>query len=191
MAHLSPQTQQRFLGRAMDPQEVLTVTLHLREYASCRERLTVLRSGVTGSLVEQILAEAPIEDHPSQDLLAAFVDNDLAQADRTVVENHLATCEICPGIVTDLQSFREELRELTTKEYTPFRENRTWPSQKAPGWTNWNFTQLMAFGATVATAALLILLVFVPIKFSSLPTIRLTNAWQRVSRPIHGGGSRS
>jgi hypothetical protein len=87
MAHLSPQTQQRSLARALDRREIVAATEHLRECESCRENATVLRRSRPGSLLEQVLPGTSIEDHPQEDLLVAFVDSDVTPADRLFGES--------------------------------------------------------------------------------------------------------
>jgi hypothetical protein len=128
MAHLSPQLQHRFLARLLTPEETLAVIQHLRECDACRESLSVLRSNKPGSLLDTILPEIPAEEHPSADALAAYLDDDQHRLDKTDVEEHLRTCELCQGALADLRSFREELLQAPRREYTIGISSRSSPS---------------------------------------------------------------
>jgi len=185
MAHLSPQTQQRFLARALDRREIVAATEHLRECESCRESATVLRRSRPGSLLEQVLPGTSIEDHPQEDLLVAFVDSDVTPADRSFLESHFAECDVCREILTDLLSFRSELQQMPGRRYGPPRENMTRPFGNATAdplqpdltaprpkdpvrtsWLHW-FTQPFAIGVAVTATALLILAALVGLRVSS------------------------
>jgi hypothetical protein len=63
--------------------------------------------------------KAPMEDHPSAELLLAFVDGDLVPADQPVLKSHLKECSLCHEIVTDLRSFRMELIRMPERRYAP------------------------------------------------------------------------
>ena len=116
MAHLSPVLRQRFLARALSHEEALAVVEHFRVCPSCRENLIILREKKPGSLVEQIL---PLDEHPPDDFLAAYVDDDLNVTDRRSVEKHLSGCELCRQNLDDLRQFRTELLELPSRQHRP------------------------------------------------------------------------
>ena len=122
MDHLSTQLQHRFLARLLSPEETLDVIKHLRECDACREKLSALRSIKPGSVADTILPERPAEDHPSADSLGAYLDNDLSHPDKTDLEAHLSTCELCQRALADLKSFREELLQSPAQEYAPVAE---------------------------------------------------------------------
>jgi predicted anti-sigma-YlaC factor YlaD len=123
MHHLSAQIVHRFLARALKQREVVAATQHLRVCASCRENAIVLRRNRRASLPEQILPETSAGDHPSEDLLSAFVDDDLKATDRVYVKDHLRQCEVCSGILLDLRSFRDELKQIPAKQFLPGQES--------------------------------------------------------------------
>lgn len=185
MAHLSPQTQQGFLARALDRREIVAATQHLRECESCRENATILRRSRPGSLIEQVFPRTPIEEHPQEDLLVAFVDNDVTPADRSFLESHFAECDVCREILTDLRSFRSELQQMPGRRHGPARENMTGavgnatadpfrrdliaPRPRDPvrsSWLHW-LMQPFAIGVAVAATALLILAALVGLRVSS------------------------
>jgi predicted anti-sigma-YlaC factor YlaD len=176
MDHLSTQMQRRLLGRALKRREMVAATQHLRECESCREDLIALRQRGPGSLLEQILPETRIGDHPSEDLLAAFVDNDIASEDHAFVEDHIAGCDVCGEALSDLNFFRSELQQMPSKQYLPAQETKT-RSRSAQGstkpfkhpaffnWLHW-FKEPFGFGFAIAAAACLILLAIVGVRIS-------------------------
>jgi predicted anti-sigma-YlaC factor YlaD len=119
MNHLSAEIIHRFLARALKPREILAATQHLRVCESCRQKAIVLRQTRPVSLSQQILTSSSTEDHPSADLLIAFVDDDLKPIDCEFIQNHTQNCEACSEILSDLRSFRMELGMMPTKAYRP------------------------------------------------------------------------
>lgn len=166
MDHLSTQLQHRFLARLLSPEETLDVIKHLRECDACREKLSVLRSSKPGSVADTILPETPAEDHPSADSLGAYLDNDLSNPDKTDLEVHLRTCELCQGALADLKSFREELLQSPAQEYAPIANtarssgagagNRPFTQSKAR-FLDW-FNQPFVYAGAAAVAALILVL---------------------------------
>ena len=170
MEHFSTQMGQRFLARALDQQKLIAATQHVRECQSCRENVTALRRNRPDSLLEQILPRTLIEEHCSQDLLAAFVDNDLTPTDRGLIENHVAECTICRDVLSDLRAFQDELKQMPVKQHSPVQKSVPKPMGRATGdsvqkdrfsyWLRW-FTQPFVLGLTVTAAASLILVALV------------------------------
>ena len=79
----------------------------------------MLRSQKPGSVADQILPVSPGEQHPSDDLLAAYADNDLPPLKKNSVEDHLRKCILCRENTADLADFRSELQELPSRNYGP------------------------------------------------------------------------
>jgi hypothetical protein len=179
MDHFSTQMQKRLLDRALKRPELAAATEHLRECESCREDLIALRRSRPDSLSEQILPGTRIEDHPSEDLLAAFVDNDLPAEDRALVEGHIAGCDVCGEALSDLHLFRSELQRMPSKQYLPgpgvaMRSLSAQPlmrPSKHPvffGWLQW-FKEPFGLGFAIAGAASLILVAMVGVRLSFPP----------------------
>jgi hypothetical protein len=172
MDHLSTQLQHRFLARLLSPEETLDVIKHLRECDSCREKLSALRSIKPGSVANTILPETAGEDHPSADSLGAYLDNDLSHPDKTDLEAHLRTCEVCQGALADLRSFREELLKSPAHEYAPIANtarpsgaglrNRGFSQGKAR-FLDW-FNQPLVYAGLGAVAALIVVLTIVIVR---------------------------
>lgn len=175
MEHLSLQLQHRFLARLLSPEETLEVIKHLRECDVCREKLSALRSNKPGSVADTILPEMPVESHPSADSLGAYLDEDLSHPDKTNLQEHLRTCELCQKALADLKSFREELLQSPAQEYAPVakgsrssgaapRPPRDYGTTSSGRWLfsqgkarflDW-FKQPLVYGGVAAIAALVV-----------------------------------
>ena len=156
MAHLTEQLRYGLLARSLSPAETLAAVEHIQICASCRDNVVALRSSKQDSLVDQILPLAPNESHPSDDLLAAYVDNVLltqkkafgwrslceaplslfsvvsstgSSSDFRSIEDHLKSCDLCTDIVADLTTFKNELHQLPAKNYSPDPLERREPTQ--------------------------------------------------------------
>jgi hypothetical protein len=129
MAHLTEQLRRGLLARSLSPAETIAAVEHIRSCDLCRQDLIALRSNKRGSVADQILPLAPSEQHPADDLLAAYVDNDLEPPQKAYIEGHLKGCNLCPEIITDLTNFKAELEQLPAKKYAPRLQERRVPSQ--------------------------------------------------------------
>jgi hypothetical protein len=172
MDHLSTQLQRRFLARLLSPEETLDVIKHLRECDSCREKLSALRSIKPGSVADTILPATPAEDHPSADSLGAYLDNDLSHPDKTDLEAHLRTCEVCQSALADLKSFREELLKSPAQEYAPVSNTtrssgaalrNRWFSQSKASFLDW-FNRPLVYAGVAAVAAPIVVLAIVIVR---------------------------
>jgi len=183
MDHLSLQLQHRFLARLLSPEETLEVIRHLRECDVCREKLSALRSNKPGSVADTILPEIPAEGHPSADSLGAYLDEDLSRPDKSDLEEHLRTCELCQKALADLKSFREELLQSPAQEYAPVAKtsrssgaaprpprdygatsSERWLfSQRKERFIDW-FNQPLVYGGVAAVAALVVVFGIVVIR---------------------------
>jgi Putative zinc-finger len=172
MDHLSTQLQHRFLARLLSPEETLDVIKHLRECDACREKLSVLRSLKPGSIADKILPAMPAENHPSADSLGAYLDNDLSHPDKTHLEAHLRSCELCQRALADLKSFREELLQSPAHEYAPVANTtrssgaasgNRWFSQGKARFLDW-FKQPLVYAGVGAVAALIVVLATVIVR---------------------------
>lgn len=119
MAHLTEQLRRGLLARSLSPADTIAAVEHVRGCDSCRNELVALRSEKAGSVEDQILPVAPREQHPSDDVLAAYADNDLTPLQKNSVEDHLRNCTLCREITADLTDFRSELQELPSRNYAP------------------------------------------------------------------------
>ncbi|MBV8100467.1 MAG: zf-HC2 domain-containing protein [Verrucomicrobia bacterium] len=130
MAHLTEQLRRGFLARSLSPTESIAAIEHLRSCDLCRNDLIALRANERDSVDDQILPVSPGEQHPSDDLLAAYVDNDLEPLQEAHVKDHLRLCHLCAEIIADLANFKTELERLPAKKYAPDVERRGEQSQR-------------------------------------------------------------
>jgi hypothetical protein len=184
MAHLTKQQRHRLLARSLPPAEIVAAVEHVRTCASCRDDLIALRSNKPGSLDDEISPDMRAEQHPSDDSLAAFVDDDVKPVNRPFFENHIAECEVCREIVFDLRRFRDELQGTAPKLFMPSSEKGPrggGPSRYATGpdlnssrrkrsplfkWLAW-FKRPFWFTIAIAATALLVFAAFVELKLSA------------------------
>jgi hypothetical protein len=107
----------------LSPAETIAADEHIQICASCRDDVLALRSGKQVSLVDQIVPLLPDAPHPSDDSLAAYVDNVESSmqggSDFRSIEDHLKSCDLCTDIITDLTTFKNELHQLPAKNYSP------------------------------------------------------------------------
>jgi hypothetical protein len=163
MAHLTEQLRRGLLARSLSPTESLAAVEHIRSCDLCRHDLIALRSNKRGSVADQILPVGPSEQHPSDDLLAAYVDNNLEPLQKADIEGHLGRCNLCSEIITDLTNFKIELEQMPAKKYAPRLQERRVPSQsQQPGpqeiWgraVDW-FTKPLVLGGTLAVVLIII-----------------------------------
>ena len=103
--------------------------------------------------------------HPSDDLLAAYVDGSLSQEDRAAVDTHLATCARCTQDVAQAAAARSALRaipevpipddlKIPTAAEAEIAASTARRRSTAPAWQRW-----IGPAAAVAAAALVLTLV--------------------------------
>ena len=129
MAHLTEQLRRGLLARSLSPTESIAAVEHLRSCDLCRDDLIALRANKLDSVGDQILPAAPGEQHPPDDLLAAYVDNALEPLQKDHVKDHLRRCNLCSEIVVDLVNFKTELERLPVKKYASDVQRRKEHSQ--------------------------------------------------------------
>jgi hypothetical protein len=185
MAHLSQALQQRLLARALSAEEMLAAIKHLRGCQACRDSLSGLRSQTGSSLADQVLPGHSQDEHPSPDLLAAYVDNELDPSARGSLEAHISDCALCRENLADLRKFRDELQRTPGRSYEPAGEVakiRTSSMPASAGWwirlVPW-IRQPVILGSLATAAAL-----FIVISLLSLRSLFLFNTiTSRESRP--------
>lgn len=132
--HLTEQQIESFHRRKMSPDGLCAVHRHLAVCEVCRERLsTPGHVALAFTAFERELRQVDAEDdHLHYQQLSDYVDDELREIDREIVESHLEACAECTAEVSDLRAFKST---ITTKESailktTPRRE-------QAVAWWNW------------------------------------------------------
>jgi predicted anti-sigma-YlaC factor YlaD len=176
MSHLSPEIQQRFLARGLSANDMLRASKHLVECELCRSTLVAQRSNRPDSLIESILQEEALaSEHPSIDLIAAYVDGDVEPKERQTLEEHLSHCERCRESVSDLKAFRTELLQMHPAHFAPLeaatQENRLMPA----GWfRRFQWRPHLFFGGALVAAILVVFALLFSGRFSSREPSEMT-----------------
>src|SRR5271165_5094280 len=64
------------------------------------------------SMLDALASQAPQQEHPSADVLTAYMEQSLAEAERSTVADHLAQCRECREVVFLASGAGEESQEL-------------------------------------------------------------------------------
>jgi anti-sigma factor RsiW len=107
--HLSPEEMTAYQRRRLAPGDLLRVDDHLARCETCRGRLGGAER--LGRAVGAIRAdlESAVEpfEHPALEPIAAYVDGDLEEVERELIESHLAVCSSCAEDVAGLRAMRD------------------------------------------------------------------------------------
>jgi hypothetical protein len=153
--HLTEQQVESFRRRKLSPDGLRTAHQHIAVCETCRARLsTPVQAASAFTAFERELGQEDAEDaHLRYQELSGYVDDELGEIDREIVEAHLETCAECEAEVRDLRAFKSI---ISAGEH----ENVEIPSSSARAlggwshWTNWN----PVHAAVAAAMAVLIIL---------------------------------
>jgi hypothetical protein len=133
--HLTEQQIESFRRRKMSPGGLLAAHRHLAVCEVCRGRIGAPRQvALAFAAFERELQQVDVEDeHLHYQQLSDYVDEELRETDREIVESHLEDCAECAAEVTDLRAFKSTItaKESELLKATPRRE----PSA---AWWNWS-----------------------------------------------------
>jgi anti-sigma factor RsiW len=106
--HLSAEHVARYGRRATSPAELLAVDDHVATCETCRQRLSEthdLQAALRSLRAD--LAEAKTKpEHLSYEQLAAYLDDQLNDVDREIVDAHAEICSQCAAELHDLKAFK-------------------------------------------------------------------------------------
>lgn len=150
---------EQFRARTLPAGELLAVGEHLSACAECRGRLGAasarLGAGVAGLRAGLDAAEAT--DHLPYEQLAAYVDDELNDIDRELVEGHLHLCERCEFEARELRSFAASMRPAAAPVPAAAEASTGWRARLSSIFGPENFfARRPAFGAVAAVAAVLL-----------------------------------
>ena len=118
--HLSTKEEvERYLQRALTPAELLAADDHLSVCSTCRRRL--VEAGRPEALLSNVRASLNAEarhapTHLVYEQLADYVDGRVDEAEREVMDSHLAVCTQCKEEMRDLFAFKETLARAPLAE---------------------------------------------------------------------------
>jgi hypothetical protein len=125
--HLSKIQLARYTGRTLNADELLDVDRHLASCDACYARLP---GGVNVSAPTFESVEEPFhldyEEH-----LKPFVDGQLDEIDREIVESHVALCSTCAADLEDLHEFSKQPVHIEAGAVSPALWKQWLPSRLA------------------------------------------------------------
>jgi hypothetical protein len=114
--HLTDTELERYRGRTLPPQQLLSANAHLHDCNSCHERYGGDRSlGDAFAFAQSFKATGLEESHLPFEQLAAYVDDALRGEEQLMAAAHLEECAECEAQVRELK----RLRTLITGESYP------------------------------------------------------------------------
>ena len=153
--HLTEQQIESFRQRKMSPEWLRTAHQHLAVCEMCRARLsTPGQVAFAFAALERELQQADAEEdeHLRYQQLSGYVDEELREIDREIVESHLEDCAACAAEVRDLRAFKSTItaKESEILKTTPRRE-------QSVAWWNWLARWNPVRGVAAAIGIILIL----------------------------------
>ncbi len=149
--HLSVDEIQNYAKRSLSPAELLSVDEHLR---SCDRCFSMIGGGLSSMDIDQaffaIEDVGPDEGHLLFEQMEAFVDGEIAEADREIVELHREVCSDCEQQVEELVQLRATLQLETGTTDGPIAGR-----PESDFWAKFSASPLLRFGVP-AFAAILI-----------------------------------
>ncbi|HEY6806758.1 MAG TPA: zf-HC2 domain-containing protein [Pyrinomonadaceae bacterium] len=117
--HLTETLIGRYREQVLPPAELLDADDHLAGCEICRQLLNdEQRLEATSQSLRRDLSATGLT-HLTYEHLVSYVDGDLDQTDREIVDSHLKLCERCSDELNDLRAFATETAAYPAKEYGP------------------------------------------------------------------------
>lgn len=122
--HLSEENIKRYLSKTLPPNELLTADDHLAECQSCRKESGNLSSNQQNIefLKIEVLKKEVAGNHLTYEQINSYVDNEIDDIAREIVETHKIVCTECATELREIQELREILNpapELVKNEVRP------------------------------------------------------------------------
>ena len=146
--HIVKKHLEKYGKRELSSAERVKVILHLSKCEGCLKEFQEMFPNITNP--NQGIVLPPSEtgtDEPFhlnfEEHFQPFVDNEISEIDREIVESHVKVCSFCAASLRDLQEFRQklELQEIVAGQH----QTGVW--QKIAAFFNYNYKPLaLAFG---------------------------------------------
>ncbi len=146
--HIVKKHLEKYGKRELSSAERVKVILHLSKCEVCLREFQEMFPNITNPNREIILPSSEAAtDEPFhlnfEEHFQPFVDNEISEIDREIVESHVKVCSFCAASLRDLQEFRQKL-ELQT---IVAGQNQTGFWQKIAAFFDQNYKSLaLAFG---------------------------------------------
>jgi hypothetical protein len=156
--HLTQKQVEEYCRQQLRVSELLAVSDHMGECATCRQRIESALSCDTAllSLRVEVFDEAAVlstltggRAHLTEEQAGLFVDRRLSSQELQVVTDHLSNCAQCALVVDDLHAFKNQLGPSLEHEYHPADA----PSERSEGWWRRAFLSLPALFQAPAVPA--------------------------------------
>jgi predicted anti-sigma-YlaC factor YlaD len=157
--HLSGEQIESYRQRMLSPAELLAVDAHIASCEACRSQLARAEqlAQTFAFLRTDLRAEARAEPlHLSHEQFAAYVENDLDEVDREIVESHLELCPQCAAEVRELRGFKTLVASSPPRQQAP-APPLSWRQRLRPLWGG---QALWLRLGTAGAAAAVMLLIF-------------------------------
>lgn len=118
--HLTPEQFDRFAKRALSPRELVAAGEHLAACEPCRERASDPQKldEIFAFLHRDLETQAKVGlTHINYQQLEAYVNGEMDQADREIVDSHVELCAMCGEELRDLQKLRLSLEARETASH--------------------------------------------------------------------------
>ena len=162
--HISAQRIESYQRGKLAPADLLSVGEHLAQCAACRDQMSSTDHLRKASLAVTTGLQAAADDGPihlNAADMAAYVDNQLGETDRTIAESHLEICPECRMEILDLRELNAVIPGLSAHETGSI----TAPSQRISfrarllPWVRW-----LPVPAAALIVLLFVLLLVIPLR---------------------------
>src|SRR5262249_34282013 len=120
--HLSAEQFEQYRRQALAPLDLLAADDHLAACEACRAQLLAAEAAGAppAAAVREAVHAAEAEPfHLPEEQLAAYVDGQLAGADREIAESHLELCGQCAGEARELRAFKAMMSTYPAQQHEP------------------------------------------------------------------------
>ena len=117
--HLTDRQIESYQDRTIRAAELVSLDRHVAVCAECRRRLSAVVQEEKFLSLKKALDSEPDDQHLDYEHLAAYVDGLLADEEVEITESHLAVCQKCHLMASDLSVFKDEVAPDLNKVYAP------------------------------------------------------------------------
>lgn len=158
--HLTEQHIDSFRRKRMSPEGLLSLHRHLAVCETCRARLSTpgQLNFALAAFEREIQQAERVEEHLRYQQLSGYVDDELREIEREIVESHLEACAECAAEVSDLLAFKST---IAVKE----NEITRTPARSEQSTARWNWQARWQPVHVAAAAAIIIVILTAAVVF--------------------------
>lgn len=117
--HLTERQIEGYHDRTIRAAELISLDRHVALCADCRRKLSEAAPEEKFLSLRKALDSEPDDEHLDDAHLAAYVDGLLEDVEAEMAESHLAACQQCHLMASDLSVFKDEVAPGLNKIYAP------------------------------------------------------------------------